>query len=233
MVRMPSNQIPKEYLKALVQNHHDKVLKDSTPEDRLLMYSGARLNWVGEYINDKSINWELRHLKIDDITLTGTNPTWNKITLEQAERKPAKLRELMKDPKIRKVFAQSKFDKVPVLVRTREKDGETQLLVLDGMNRVIAAIRDGITEIDAYVGTRKGEPKPEIEPHVLYDLIRAYQQRGGNADDLMAALRFLVNAYDNSRDLLLTRFSGDWIRDEELSKKIREQVLDESTEKEI
>lgn len=229
---MPSSQIPRKYLEDLVQNHHDKVWKNLTPEDRLLMYSGARLNWVGEYINDENINWERRRLKIDDLTLTGTNPTWNKITIEQAERKPAKLRELMKNPKIRKVFAQSKFAKVPILVRTKEKDGETQLLVLDGMNRVIAAIRDGINEIDAYVGTRNGKPKAKIEPHVLYDLIRAYQQRGGNIDDLMAALRFLVNAYDNARGLLLERFSGDWIRDEELSKKIKEQVLNEPSEKE-
>lgn len=226
---MSSNQIPKEYLEALAQNHLDKIHERfPNPQDRILIYSGALLNWVGEYINDKSINWELKRLKIDDITLTGVNPAWNKITIEQAERSPAKLRELMKDQKIKAVFAKSKFADVPILVRTKEKEGKTYLLVLDGMNRTVAAIRDGIEKINAYVGTQSGDPKPKIEPHVLYDFIRAYQQREGDVDDLMAALRFLINAYDNARELLLERFSGDWLRDEELSQKIKEQVLGES-----
>ncbi|MEX1061529.1 MAG: hypothetical protein WEC39_00205 [Patescibacteria group bacterium] len=225
---MPSNQIPQKYLEDLVQNHRKKIEKDANLEDQLLMYSGARLNWVGEYINDDSINWRLQRLNVDDLTLTGTNPEWNKIILDQAERNPAKLRELMKDPKIRKIFAKSKFAEVPILARTREKEGKTDILVLDGMNRLIAAIRDGISEIDVYVGTRVGKPKAKIEPHVLYDLIRAYQQRGGSINDLIASLRFLVDAYDNTRELLLERFNGDWIRDEELSKKIKEQVLNGS-----
>lgn len=216
---MPKTDFPKSYLEALAKNHQEKVsqlLKH--PADRLLMYSGSLLNWVGEYINDKSINWELKKIPVDSLTLTGTGPEWNKIVIKRARRKPGKLRKLFKDPKVKNIFKEAKFTDVPILVRVEGNE----LKVLDGMKRVIAAIRDGIAEIKAYVGTRKGKAQPEIEPHVIYDFIRAFQQRGGNEEDFKTSLRFLVNAYSNARELLQTRLGPRWVDDEKINQLVNE-----------
>ncbi len=218
---MSKGDFPREYLEALTENHQQKVLKRiKVPADRLLMYSGALLNWVGEYISDESISWSLEEILLENIVLTGTSPEWNKITIVKAERNPKKLRELFKDPKIRELFKEAKFTDVPILIR----ETEGQLKVLDGMKRVIAATRDGIKEIKAYIGRRKGEPKSKIEPHVIYDFIRAFQQRGGNEEDFKASIRFLVNGYSNTQKLLEERFSIDWIGDDKTIRLIREAI---------
>ena len=176
---MPKSDFPNDYLIGLEENLSQKVKESCDVSERILMYSGARLNWIGEYLNDESINWTLETLPINSLFLTGTNPEWNEITIKRAERSPAKLRELLKDPQVAKVFENSKFVDIPILIR---KEGE-QLKILDGMNRTIAALRDGLTEIRAYVGTRTGDPMPEVEPHVVYDFLRAYEQRGGDEQD--------------------------------------------------
>jgi hypothetical protein len=215
---MPKSEFPNEYLVALEQNHRKKVEASSDPAERLLMYSGARLNWVGEYINDESIHWKLETVPVDSLTLTGTGPEWNAITLDRAEGNPAKLRELLKTPEIRQMFESSQYVDIPILVR-REED---KLKILDGMNRTIAAVRDNIPEIRAYIGTRDGNPTPIVEPHIVYDFIRAYEQRGGNEEDLKGGLRFLLNAYSNVRELLETRFDPKWVRDEKMQQIIKE-----------
>lgn len=219
---MPKEDFPKQYLEGLAKNLQGKAHQELEPSGQILMYSGSRLNWIGEYINDESIHWELRTLEVDSLTLTGTNPQWNEITLVQAQADPSKLRELLKDDKVRQLFDQAKFSDVPILVRTEDD----KLKLLDGMNRTIAAIRDGIDEIQAYVGTRIGEPRAEIEPHVIYDIIKAYEQRGGNPNDFKASLRFLLHSYSNTRVLLEKRFSADWISDPKVQDVLNEILKD-------
>lgn len=216
---MPKADFPKSYLEALAKNHQEKVSQSlQHPTDRLLIYSGSLLNWVGEYINDEGISWELKKIPVDSLTLTGTGPEWNKIIIKRAETKPSKLRKFFKDPKIKNIFKEATFTDVPILVRAEGN----KLKVLDGMKRVIAAIRDGRNEIRAYVGTRKSKAQPKIEPHVIYDFIRAFQQRGGNEEDFKASLRFLINAYSNARKLLKTRLGPRWIDDKKIN-----QLVDE------
>jgi len=216
---MPKSDFSKNYLEALVKNHQEKILKSQPdPAERLLAHSGSLLNWVGEYINDKSINWQLKRIPIDSLTLTGTGPEWNEITIKKAERKPAKLRKLLQEKKVKNLFKKAQFTDVPILVR-KEND---KLKVLDGMNRTIAAIRDGKQKIRAYIGIRKGKPKPQIEPHVIYDFIRAFQQRKGNEEDFKAGLRFLTRTYSNTRKLLKTRFGPRWVDDKKINKLINE-----------
>lgn len=219
---MPKSEFPDEYLRGLEKNHKNKVEESLSTAERLLMYSGARLNWVGEYINDESIHWTLEKINVNNLTLTGTSPVWNAIIIDKADRNPEKLRQLLKNPKISKMFKNSRYVDIPILVR---KDGE-KLKVLDGMNRTIAAIRDGIQKINAYVGIRTGSPNLIIEPHVIYDFIRAYQQGRGNEEDLKGGLRFLLDAYTNVRELLKTRLGPDWIKDEGIQQIIKE-VLEE------
>lgn len=215
---MSKEDFKEGYLKALAKNHRDSVFATTTPEEQLLMLSGARLNWVGEYINDESIHWTFQSLKVDDITLSGTGPEWDRIIRSQAEMNPAKLRELMQNPEIAKVFANATNNGLPILVR---KD-EGKLKVLDGMNRVIYAIGQGQEEIEAYVGEREGQSRALIEAHILYDFIRAYRQRRGSTQDFKGGLRFLVESYANAHDLLRVRFSEEWVHDEEISKIITE-----------
>ncbi len=217
---MPKEDFPKEYLEGLAKNHQEKVIQDLDATGQILMYAGSRLNWVGEYVNDESIHWELNTLKVDSLTLTGTSPEWNQITLEQAQADPRKLRELLKDNKIKQLFNEAKFSDVPILVRGEDD----KLKLLDGMNRTVAAIRDGVDEIQAYVGTRIGEPQAQIEAHVIYDLIRAREQGRGNVNDFKAALRFLVHSYSNTRGLLETRFNADWVNSPQIQT-IIEEVL--------
>lgn len=218
---MPKRDFPEKYLETLAKNHQQKVLgRLKDPTDRLLMYSGALLNWVGEYINDESISWSLEKVPLEKIILTGTSPEWNEITIVKAERSPKKLRELFKSSRIRELFKEAKFTDVPILIR----ETEGQLKVLDGMKRVIAAARDGIDEVKAYIGRRRGKPEPKVEPHVIYDFIRAYQQRRGNEEDFKASVRFLVNGYSNTRKLLEERFSIDWVGDDKTVRLIREAI---------
>ena len=215
---MPKSEFPDEYLRGLEENHRQKVEESLNAAERLLMYSGARLNWIGEYINDESIHWQLEKIPVDSLTLTGTGPQWNAVIIEQAEGSPAKLRELLKNPGIAEIFKNSKYVDIPILVR---KD-EEKLKVLDGMNRTIAAIRDGIPEINAYIGTGIGESASIVEPHVVYDFIRAYQKRGGNAEDLKGGLRFLIDSYENVRGILKTRLGPEWIKDDKIQQIIKE-----------
>lgn len=219
---MSKKDFPKEYLESLTKNHKEKVeerLQD--PADRLLMYSGSLLNWVGERINDESISWKLETVLLEKIVMTGTSPEWNKITLGKAERDPMKLRKLFEDEGIRNIFKKSKFADVPILIRETE---EGEYKVLDGMNRVIAAARDGINEVRAYVGRSTGESQAKVEAHVIYDLIRGFQLRGGSEEDFKASVRFLVNTYSNTRDLLENRFNIDWVGDEKVQKLIKEAM---------
>ena len=217
---MSKKDFSREYLEALAENHKEKVEeKLQDPADRLLMYSGSLLNWVGETINDESISWKLETIPLEKIVMTGTSPEWNKITLEKAGRDPMKLRKLFEDGNIRNIFKESKFSDVPILIRETEK---REYKVLDGMNRVIAAARDGIDEIRAYVGRSKGESQAKIEAHVIYDLIRGFQLRGGSEEDFKAAIRLLLHTYSNTRGLLENRFSKDWVPDEKVQRLIKE-----------
>jgi hypothetical protein len=215
---MPKSDFPEAYLTALERNHREKVEASSDPAERLLMYSGARLNWVGEYINDASIRWRLEKVPVYSLTLTGTCPEWNAIILGRAEANPAKFRELLKRPDIKTMFQASQYTDIPILIRNEYG----KLKILDGMNRTIAAIRDNIRGIRAYIGTREGVPVPIIEPHVIYDFIRAFHQREGNEEDFRGGLRFLLNSYTNVRKLLEARFNSRWVEDEKIQQIIKE-----------
>ena len=207
----------KSLLVDLIQNHQGKARERfSDRGEELLMYSGALLNWVGEWLTDPDVQWEKRTLRVDDLALTGTNPVWNAIVLDRAQRDPRKLRDLLRDPETAGLFERAQWAPIPILVRVDPQD-HRKLKVLDGMKRTIAAIRGGQDTIEAWVATRMGLGRPCIEAHVIYDLIRAAQQGRGSLEDLRAALRFLLQAYGNTRDLLEHRFNAEWVRDKKLN----------------
>lgn len=215
------------FVQALAQRMRAKVEASQDTLDQLLADCGMQLNWVGEWLTDKEVAWKKRELLIDNLTLTGTQPAWNTVILDECERSPKKLRErLASDVSAQELFSGAIADGLPILVRI---DGETTK-VLDGMRRTIAAIRDGQEKIWAWVGRRTGKGQPVCEPHVIYDLLRVYDE-GINPDrsELSVALRYLKQSFANVESLLRRRFDRERVRNDELQKVIAE-VLGEPLE---
>ena len=187
--------------------------------DNLLTYSGALMNWLGDYLTDPNIRWVKKNIPIHTLYLTGTNPKWNKIIIAQAKRSPKMLHRVLLLPKVQHMFKSIKNDGTPILVRY----DEGKYKVLDGMHRVIGAIRDDKEKIAAYIAYQKGKARPMCEPHVVYDLLRAYQRKlNTDKKSLIAALRFLKKSYSNVEELLRKRFNASWLPDPKLQAIIQE-----------
>jgi len=221
---MQTNFPDKKYLRALIKHLGGKLAKTHRdPIENLLAYSGMAMNWIADYVTDSSILWTKETLPLDSLYLTGTWPEWNKIIIDKSSRSPAKLRQLINsNPKTKNLFKDANWAEIPILIRFEEG----KYKVLDGMTRTIAAIRDGKRTITAFVARQKGKrPKPSIEPHVIYDLLRAYH-RGLNKDrkSLIIALRFLRKSYTNVDDLLKNRFSKTWVPSDEIQEIIKEAL---------
>ncbi len=213
-----------DYLNGLIKYIKQKNARYEKPLDVLVKECSSSMNWIADYITDENALWTKEKILLDDLYLTGTHPEWNKIIIDKCERSPKKLKELFNsDNKIVKIFTEAKFDEAPILVR--HEDGKYK--VLDGMKRVIAAIRDDKKTILAYVARLKGRPRPKCEPHLIYDLLKAYH-RGLNKDReaLITALKFLRKSYGNADYLLKERFSKSWVPSDEIQEIIQEALKD-------
>jgi len=200
----------------------NKVLPRLSPLEKILVFAGVAMNWQADFLLDETIKWRKKKLKLDDLYLTGTNPRWNAIVIDKCQRSPKKFRDyLLKNPAAKTIFKKAKFSLYPILVHHEDK----KLKVFDGMNRVIASLREGKKEIEAWVATPNKKPKPKVEPHVIYDFLRSYH-RGINKDrkGLIAALKFLRKSYSNVDQLLKERFNIDWVPSEEIQKIIRDSL---------
>lgn len=217
-------KIDNQILRALASHETEKVSAGLTDVERLMMTSGASLNWIADAITDAGWSWEQRTFNIDELTLTGTNPILNAVVIDRAERSPSKLRYILQqEPHTRALFSAAVWRATPIIVC---RDGE-KLKVLDGMHRTLAAIRDGRTSIESIVGTPPITLRPHCEPHVVYDLIRPWEQkRTTDRAGLVAALRYLRQVYGNVDELLQNRFGPAWIRDQEIQKMIQEALQD-------
>ena len=213
-----------EYLNKLVEHTRDKVNTYQTPLEQLVIYCSASMNWIADYITDENIMWSLETISTDKLYLTGTNPKWNSVIIEQCKRSPNKLQALIKnDPAMAKLFSEATFEELPILVRY----DEDKYKVLDGMHRTIAAIREDKKTIQAFVAKPKGDPKPKCEPHVVYDLLKAYHRKiNQDRQGLITALRFLRHSYANVEELLKNRFNKSWLPDDEIQEIIQEALKD-------
>lgn len=210
------------YLRLLFLGMRQKRERFQGVMDHIQSESGALLNWTGYYLTDPNIAWERRSIPVDDLWLTGMGPAENAVIIDRCNRSPALLREALRtDPDVCELFYDATMNTMPILVRYEK--GE--LKVLDGMHRAVAAIRDGVEKISAWVGTPTGEPRPQCEPHVVYDAIVAYQ-RGINPDraGLVTTLRFFARAYSNIPLLLRERFSRGWLPDDDAQAIINEAL---------
>jgi len=220
----------RKYLEKLnkhLKSKTEKFLSQNLAE-QFLNSSGILLNWIADYLTDPNIRWEKEELEIDQLYLTGTSPAWNKIIIDQCQRSPSKLRTLFrKNPSIKKIFKEAKFIDLPILVRYEED----KYKVLDGMHRIIAAIRDGLSLIPAFVAYPQAEPQPSCEAHLIYDFLRAYQRRSpverqSLRTDLISGLRFLKKVYGNVEGLLRERFNSNYVLDPEIQEIIKEVLKD-------
>ena len=210
----------KKFIEKFAQGVQNKVLPQLTPLEKILVFSGVSMNWQADFLLDETVKWRKKKIKLDDLYLTGTNPKWNAIILDRCQRSPKKFREyLLKNPAAKTIFKKAKFNPYPILVHYEDK----KLKVFDGMNRVIALLRDGKYEIEAWVATPSKNPKPKVEPHVIYDFLRSYH-RGINKDKkgLVAVLKFLRKSYGNTDQLLKERFNIKWVPSEEIQKIIND-----------
>lgn len=212
-----------KFLAVLTKHQKERTEFFQSIEENLLIYAGANLNWIADYVLDAGVHWTKEDLDIDDLYLTGTCPEWNAIIIEQCQRSPTEFKKLLKDEKIALMFKRAQFNESPILVRYEKE----KYKVLDGMHRVIAAIRGDYSKISAFVGKLEAKPQPQCEPHVVYDFLRAYD-RGINKNkaDLIAALRFLKGSYSNVEMLLRGRFGKSWISSDEIHEIITKVLKD-------
>lgn len=206
--------LPPEFIRDLADHLERKARERQSDTDRIVTASGVLLQWIGDFLSDPNVDWEKVEIKVDDLTLTGTNPEWNKIILETCHRSPTEFRTFLQvQPEKKTVFDRATFHPTPILIR--REDGK--LKVLEGMHRTIAAIRDGRQTLSAWIATSIGPNRPQCEPHVVYDLIRAYARKTTtDRAGLIAALRYLRSAYSNVDQLLAERFNGSWVEDDGL-----------------
>ncbi|MFH0950965.1 MAG: hypothetical protein V1765_00625 [bacterium] len=213
-----------EYLSGLTKHLGRKILAHQSDKELLLMWSGAGLNWIAKCLLDPNVVWTKDELLIDDIYLTGTNPELNKIILEQCNHSPLKLRQLiLADPAVVKKIASFKFTPEQVLIRYEEG----QYKMLDGMHRVLAAIRDKQEKITAWVGRHQNQVSAPCEPHVIYDLLSNYtRQSKPDRQGLICSLRYLRQNYYNVEGLLKDRFNYDWLPNQDIQDIIKEALKD-------
>jgi len=215
-----------DYLDRLARAQEAKAAAEMrSARQKILVSSGVLMNWLGDFLGNPEIKWELRKLSLEQLLLTGTEPEMNQVFIEQAERQPGKLRQLLLGDASLAERVNSWVGQVTdesILVRDDEgKSGKYK--VLDGMHRVVKAVMAGQVEIEAYVPINATEVRPVVEPHVIYDLIRGYWR--GTRDELgreqlYQALRLMVRAYDNTAELLRTRFSADWVGENDIQEVI-------------
>lgn len=221
---MNTNFPDQKFLADLSQHIKTKAEANQSPLEQLITACSISMNWIADYISDPNVSWTLEEIPLDKIYLTGTQPDWNKIIIDQCERSPKKFNELLQsNPKIKELFKEAKFEDRPILIRYEDE----QYKMLDGMHRTLGAIIEGRETIEAFVARLNGKPQPQIEPHIIYDFFRAYH-RGSNTDkdSLISAIKFLRRAYSNVDDLLKNRFSKNWVPDDKIQEIIQEILKD-------
>ncbi len=196
-----------------------------------LAVSGVSLGYIADCVMQENIIWREKELKLDDLWLAGTHPDWDKIIVEECHRSAKELRGFINsNSQATKLFPDFTFCDVPILVKFEEG----KYKVLDGMKRVLAAIKGGKETIGAFVaetmqipGRAVTFPGHKCEARVIYNLLNAYQLKiNMDRNGLIMALRFLRNSYGNVGYLLKHRFSNSWFQGEEMQNIISESLKD-------
>lgn len=216
----------KKFLKELADHEKEKVEAELSDRERTIMYAGARLNWVGDYIGNPAMLWEEKDLELEELEFTGNN----EFLINVCERSPKIFQEMItNDPKLKEKYTQdASFGDEAILVRTSDHDF-VKYKILDGLHRVVGACLSGRKTIRAMVPQNEKNVKPVCEAHTVYDLIRGFIRNRHNEigrEELFFALKLLINTYSNVEDLLKNRFNEEWVKDK-ATQEIISKVLEE------
>ncbi len=216
-----------KYIKDLSNHEVKRTEKFLTPRNKILVYAGINLNWLGDYLANPNIKYKKVVIPVEKILFTGTGVEWNKILIDKCERKVEKFKELVeKDEKIKERFLkETSFTNDPLLVRGPDENGFYK--IIDGMHRFVGAVLKNKKNIEAYIAINDGKHLPICEPHVVYDLIRGFQRNAQDKQgeiELYHSLKLLSRTYENVTTLLKTRFNSERIPDEKVQK-ILKRVL--------
>lgn len=217
---MPKSEFEK-YIKRLAEHEIEK--SKLGPREKILVYAGVHLNWIGDYLANPKIKYRKLVLPTKKILFSGTSPDWNKILIDKCGRRVENFQKLIaRDPKMKSKFAkEAVYDNTPILVRGRDEKGYYR--VVDGMHRFVAAVMQKKKSISAYAPVKKNY-LPYCEAHVIYDLIRGYarhtKDRKGEKE-LYYALKLLARTYGNVAELLKNRFGKKYLSDKNVQKIIQ------------
>lgn len=221
-----------EYLQNIA-DHEEEKAKDylADPRQKILIFSGVHLNWLGDFVANPKLTWEETELPIKSFKLTGASEDWNEILIKRCERSVTKFQELLaSDPTIKEKFEkESSTNADPILVRRGEEEG--QYKVLDGMHRFVGAIVQGQEAVKCYLAVNEDELLPICEPHTVYDLLRAYQRHArdeAGKTGLYHALKLLARTYENVPELLRTRFDPNHVFEEDIQEIIAKVLAETS-----
>lgn len=212
-----------QYLENLSKHLEQKALAGLSAMDKIMIFGNVAMNWLPDILSDQNIKWRQSKIKLNQLVLTGTNPIWNPIIIDKCQRSPGKFHQfLSENPDQIELFSEAVFDNTPIMIR---EEPDKSLRVLDGMHRTIAAIRDGLKEIEAFIATNSNTPQPQCEPHLVYDLLRSYhRQINTDRASLITSLKYLRKAYSNVDDLLRNRFNKSWVPNDEMQAIIQEAL---------
>lgn len=211
-----------QFFERLVKHEKQKVeeeLKDKWEKEdsreELLVYSGARLNWIGDFIVNPDIKWEEKELPLDVIQFTGNDS----LLINDCEKSPLKFQKIIKNnPELKAEYEKiASFGDEPILVRKAGEPGKFK--ILDGMHRLIGAALNNQEKIKAYIPLNEDKVLPYCEAHTVYDLIRAYQRHARDEEgekELYYGLKLLLRSYANTEKLLRERFSKHWVNDDKV-----------------
>jgi len=218
-----------KYLESLADHEEEKAHDYLTPRERLLINAGYRLNWIGDYVANPDIEFELKDLELNSLILTGTTPDWNEVLINKCEKSINKFQELIKtDKKIKNKFKrEASYGKEPVLARG--PDNERKYKLIDGMHRLVGAIVKGRETISAYVVQNESDHLPHCEAHTIYDLIRGFQKNAYDNKgevELYYSLKLMARTYGNVVNLLTNRFNSEYVNDDKVQKIIKNVIND-------
>jgi hypothetical protein len=158
-----------KYLEDLADHEQHESLDSlgANPNEKIKIFGGHRLNWLGDFFGNPEIKWEKILLEINEILFTGTSQELNPILKDKCQSQPAKLGELINlDESVKKIIQNhATFSDEPIVVRHKENTGK--FLMLDGTHRVLGAILQNKTHIFAWYPQKEFELLPHCEAHVV------------------------------------------------------------------
>lgn len=218
----------KKYLEKLVEHEMWTYFREycSDTKQALVLLGWVALNSIGDYLWSDQAQFNSMEVSINQITFTWTSPEINEILLDVCKWSPACLEELIQKNRAIKMKLKSwaSFWEEEVLLR---KTWKSSYKSFDWMHRIVWHILQWKTKIKAYVLMNEWKFMPNCEPHVIYDIIKAYHRSDKSdqdAKDFIWALRLLWKYTWNAKNIIENRFNKNYLKDKDIQKLISESL---------